>query len=491
MDTFPLLEEQDSSYATFRKRLKYYVPVFGWAGKYDFGNLTSDLIAGLTVSFLIIPQALSYAQALVKVPPIFGLYAAIIPLLMYSIFGTSKQLSIGPEALVSILVGSSIREFKLWKEHQDITALNPIDNVQSTALLCLMIGVFVFLLGMFRFGFLDSVLSRALLRGFVLAVACVVIVEMLDTLLGFDRSSQQCGLSSPVFKIPDGISTSERLLLILGNLDKTHFLTALISFFSITFLFGVKLLKGKFPNHKQIQLIPEILILSIVAISLTVIFQWNCKGLAVLGNIRIDYDPDINIRPIPTLPKIRHLLLSAILISVIGFVESMAVAKAYALKHNYVVSPNRELVAIGLANIVSSVFGCFPAFGSLSRSSVNDAARAKTQLSGLVTGITVWIVSLCLLPVFAYLPKSVCASIICIAASKLIELQDVFFIIKLNAWRDLALLVGTFLSTVFLSIETGTLISVVISLLLVLRHTAKVFIFKVDQNSFTWTKNGV
>ena len=177
--------------------------------------------------------------------------------------------------------------------------------------------------------------------------------------------------------------------------------------------------------------------------------------------------------PLPTIPKIRHLLLPAILISVIGFVESIVVAKTYASKHSYGVSPNRELVAMGIGNILTSLSGGFPGFGSLGRSSINDTSGSKTQLSGLVTSLTVLFTAFCLLPLFHYLPKPVCASIIVTAALSLIEVEEVEFLVRVRAWGDLGLLSLTFMVTILVGIETGTLLSVGISLLMVVRHTTK------------------
>ncbi|KAJ3250693.1 Solute carrier 26 [Boothiomyces macroporosus] len=495
--TFPSIQQETDLWHTFRVRLRYYIPILGWLPKYNLENLQSDLIAGFTVAFLIIPQSLSYAQALVNVPPVLGLYSAFIPQLIYAILGTSRQIAIGPEALVSILVGSSIKEFTQWRDASPMISMeppiampapiDPMSNIQATTLLCLMVGIFTFLLGFFRLGFLDSVLSRALLRGFVLAVACVVMIDMSEALLGLNPPTGQCGSNYTLYRIEetggDFESPFQKLLDILQRLHNTHFLTASLSVFSFIFLLGFKFIKQRYTQLKWLKFFPEILILVVFSTVITQIFRWDCAGVAILNSVDSRLPDGVKILPVPTLAKIKHLLLSAILIAVIGFVESIAVAKTYASKHNYTVSPNRELVAMGTGNIISSFFGGFPGYGSLGRSAVNDSAGAKTQLAGLITGLVVFLTAIWLLPLFQFLPKAVCSSIIVVAALRLIELEDIHFIIQLHAWRDLGLLMLTFFSTFFLSIEIGTLLSVGVSLMLVVKHTTTTRLVLLGQTS--------
>ncbi|KAI8998192.1 sulfate transporter family-domain-containing protein [Gaertneriomyces semiglobifer] len=484
--TSPIRPANSDIYKAFKTRLRYYVPVVGWLPEYKWSSyLQSDILAGITVAFLLIPQGLSYAQALVKIPPVHGLYTACVPLLVYAFFGTSRQLGVGPEALISILVGATIRENIQTKDGStagDMASMLLLQDARTqeaiamATLLGLMVGVFTFLLGFFRLGFLDSVLSRALLRGFVLAVAVVVMIDMSATLLGVVPVGGQCG--APVIPPIDAgehlMSPIDKLLDTLSKLGDTHFLTAALSFCSIAFLLGMKVLKARNKDNRLLQVTPEILVLVVTTTLLSQTFRWDCQGVAIL-NVKGAGSGEYIYPRIPAMSttKIGNMLLSAILISVIGFVESIVVAKTYATKHNYSVSPNRELVALGLSNIACSLFGGFPGYGSLGRSAVNDAAGAKTQMAGFFTGIAVLCTTIWLLPLFEFLPKAVCSSIIVVAALKLIELEDVHFMLKLRAWKDVGLLLITFLTTIFLSIESGTLLSVGISLLLVVKHTTK------------------
>ncbi|KAJ3079933.1 Solute carrier 26 [Quaeritorhiza haematococci] len=462
----------------FRTRLRYYVPVFGWFPKYNIGtDLRYDFIAGITVATLLVPQGLSFAQALVKLPPVYDVLGV-------SATDVNRQMSVGPEALISILTGATIanlnkhggpaapptEEFSHHSTEVPPSPANPgppspdrmMESIATANLLALMVGLFTFLLGFFRLGFLDSVLSRALLRGFVTAVVVVVVIDLADSLLGIHNSNQSEAEMAPI----------EKLMSTLMNIHQTHVLTAIISFSSIAFLLAWRTTKGKLVKRfPWVQFIPEILALVVLSTLMSSIFRWDLNGVALLEDVKGGL-----IKPsIPTISpaKINSILLSALLISVIGFVESVAVAKTYAAKHNYSVSPNRELVALGVANIAGSFCGAWPAFGSLGRSAVNDAAGARTQLAGLITGTFVLLTITIFLPLFYFLPKAVCSSIIVVAALKLIEVHDFEFIVKLRAWNDLGLLCLTFFTTIFISIEAGTLISVGVSLLLVVKHTTK------------------
>ncbi|KAI9098695.1 sulfate transporter family-domain-containing protein [Phlyctochytrium arcticum] len=465
-------EEVDSRrntewYALFRIRLRYYVPVVGWLPKYDWKhNLQSDILAGITVASLVVPQGLSYAQALLKIPPIYGLYTASIPLLVYGLLGTSRQIGLGPEALISILVAATIKDITGKPD----LALGENDDRQQEAIaisivLAFLVGIFTFLLGFFRLGFLDSVLSRALLRGFILAVAMVVMIDMSDILLGIPASPPNGnGDESPI----------EKLIDTLANLGLTNVLTASLSACSIAFLAGMKMLKARYSTVRWLQVMPEILVLVVVTTVLCQTFRWDLRGVAILNVKNATGSGESYPRfPELSLSRVRQLLTSASLISVIGFVESIVVAKTYATKHSYSVSPNRELVAIGVSNIVGSLFGAYPAFGSLGRSAVNNAAGAVTQVAGFSTGIVVLCTRIWLLDYFQFLPRAVCSSIITVAAMKLVELEDVQFMLRLRAWKDVGLLLLTFLTTLFISIQSGTLLSVGISLLLVIKHTTK------------------
>jgi len=452
-----------SIWQTFKIRVPYYVPVLEWLPRYRLAWLSKDIMAGLTVACLMIPQGLSYATALAGLEAVNGLYAVCFPAFVYAIFGTSRQLSVGPEALLSMLVGTAIAQ----QVHYNPKLGTPDGIIMIASLLTFFVGLFTFILGLLRLGFLDSIMSRALLRGFITAVAFVIIVQQSITMFGLTERARDWNLS-------EESTTLERLLFLIANLSKSHPLTAIVSCSSVGFLLGFRVLKNRFPKSTLLQTTPEILVCVVVLTTLTGIFQWQKMNLEILGEIKGGGIP------IPAFPKplktthIRDIAGTATLISIIGFVESVVISKTYSTKYNYAVSSNRELFALGLANIAGGLFTAIPAFGSVARSKINDRAGCKTQLSGLVTGFIALLAVFFLLPYFYYLPKAVLSSIIFVAALSLIAEapHDLKFMVRLRAWRDFTLLSLTFLTTIIISIDFGTLLAVGLSLLLVVKETS-------------------
>jgi MFS superfamily sulfate permease-like transporter len=446
-----------------------------------------------SVAFVIIPQGLSYAS-LANLSPVSGLCTAFAPVLMYSLLGTSRQLSIGPEALVSMLVGSTIsKAVPISQSVSNTFSLEERTQVAST--LTLLVGMFTLLLGIFRFGFIDSMLSRALLRGFITAVACIIMIEQGPILLGLSLKVPPEDVPIPDLSphalsfrhhrwlkaleaaYPSGgheLSAFDKLLRLISRANTVHWATFLVSVCSVLFLSFVRLVKKKLSlKFHWIQFIPEILILVLLSIWSSWYFSWEIRfGIRVLGSVESHGIPHPTSPALTPFSMIRTLTIPAFLISVIGFVESIVVAKQYAGKHNYPVSRNRELVALGFANLIGAVFHAYPAFGSLARSRVSDNVGSRTQLSGFITGLFVMLTLGALLPFFHHLPKAVMASIILVAAFSLFELDDIAFIIKLRAWKDMVLLLFTFCTTLFISIEAGILLSIALSLLLVVKDVA-------------------
>ncbi|OZJ03437.1 hypothetical protein BZG36_03180 [Bifiguratus adelaidae] len=450
---------------TFNTRLKYYIPITQWLPSYNLRQFGGDLVAGCTLACILIPAGLSYATALCKLPAIHGLYAVTFPAIIYAILGMSRQMSIGPEASLSMLVGSAIaQQRKLMPEDE---------NPEQTALLMaffmtLWVGIFCFSMGLFRLGFLDSLMSRALLRGFVTAVGIVVNVQQLITLLGLVSLAEENGVN-------EHSNTVERLAFLFNNMQHAHMLTTTVSFTAVTILLisrGVKArLSKRFP---WVSMIPEVLVLVIVVTFMTYLLQWDKKGLAILGTVDAATLPTPSIPHIPHVKHVKDLVFTSALMAIIGFVESVIVAKTYATKHNYPLSQNRELIALGTANIVSGLFQGLPAFGSLARSKINDRVGARTQMAGFITAIITMLAILFLSPYFYYMPKPILSAIIFVAVLSLLSEtpEDVRFMFKVGAWRDFALLILTFVATVFGSLEFGTLLAVAMSLLLTVKESS-------------------
>ncbi|CAG8441563.1 13523_t:CDS:2 [Ambispora gerdemannii] len=453
--------KNQDNWTIFKTRAKYYIPVLSWLPSYSLNTFWNDFLAGLTVTAILLPAGLSYS-VLAKVPPVHGLYSIVIPGVVYSFLGTSRQLSIGPEALVAMLVGSSVASQQKYIPNDDTVA-----PVMLASLVTMFVGILTLLLGLIRLGFLDSILSRPLLRGFITAVAFVIIIEQLIAMLGLTETAYLNGITHAT-------STYDKLIFIIQNLEEMHRLTALVSLGSLIFLLASRLFKSKASSqYPSAQFVPEILICVVIFTIMCKYFDWESGKLAILGGIKGSGFPKFSIPKMPTVPQFKDCFESAVLISIVGFVESIVVTKTYATKHNYAVSPNRELVALGAANLIGSCFQCFVAYGGMARSKINDRAGAKTQFSGLVTALFVLFCLFFLLPCFYYLPQAVLGAIVCVAALSLLSEtpHDLKFMYEIKAWNDMALLMLTFFVTIFVSIEYGTLISIALSLVLVVKHS--------------------
>ncbi|KAG4102713.1 sulfate permease [Neocallimastix lanati (nom. inval.)] len=439
-------------------RIKYYIPILSWLPNYSFNDLKFDIIAGITISFILIPQGLSYAANLIKINPIYGLYSCIIPALIYVLLGTSRQISIGPEAVISIMTGSTISEYirRNSEEFADISDQDMSTNRAELAfLITAIVGILTLIFGLFRLGFLDSVLSRALLSGFTSAVATVILFEQIPLLLGISSNYET---TSPIEKF---------VYIMKNNFGEFHKETLMVSVLSLLFLLVVSILK-KTRKETFIQRFPEILFLVVTCIICSAYFDWEGKKIKVLGDI----DSNVEIKyPIFNIKRLNGLFVPSILIAVVGFVEALIITKKYSSKYKYSVSPNRELVAFGSLNIVGSFFGATPTYASLSRSRINDMAGAKSQISGITSVGVIFLTIKYLLPYFKYLPTPCMAAIISVAALGLIEVNDIIYFFKAKSYSDILLMMLIYFTTIFFSISDGILISVSLSLLLVVKHT--------------------
>ncbi|KAI8141524.1 sulfate transporter family-domain-containing protein [Fennellomyces sp. T-0311] len=448
------------AWSTLKTRLIYYIPMLQWLPFYTTEQFSADLISGLSISSLFIPQALSYATGLCRLPAIHGLYTISISTLVYACLGMSPQLSVGPEATVSLMVGAGIA-------HQDISSVDPETAAAIASLTAFFVGLFTLGLGLLRFGFLDSLMSRALLRGFITGVAVVVLIQQTVFLLGLDDVAKAAGISA-------GSTSVERVAFVASHVHLAHLPTTLFSVCVLAALIAAPFIKRKIPSLRRV---PEVLIVVIASTVACRLFRLDQIGIDVLGQVGSVNQSPLPLPRWPSLPdgaNIKSVLVNAAVISTIGFVESIAAAKTFARKHNYFVSANRELVALGSANVIGSLFQTFPAFGSFPRSKVHEAVDPQTQMSGLVSGVATLIVTGLLLPQFYYLPSAMLSSIIFMAVIALLhELpHDIRFMLRMRAWQDIALLAIIFTTTMIFSLEYGTAIAVLFSLVITIRQTS-------------------
>lgn len=455
----------------FKRKAPYYIPSALWLPKYDFKhNLFHDVIAGITVGIMLVPQAISYSS-LANLPGVYGLYTSCIPIMIYTFFGHCRELQVGPEAISSMIVGSTISSIANSKEG----GMTPAEMASYATILSFIAGACTLLLGLLRFGFLSEILSRPLVRGFILAVAMTIIVEQMDSLLGLNVGHGSNGW----YKIPK----------IISHYKEIQWIAVVMGLCAIVFLLLMGYAKKKLPRHLDVDSssslgrrianvslkifhgTPAILLIVVIGISVTKGLRLDKKGLAILGKSPGGL-PLPSFPPLDELSIVSKLIPPAIIMSIIGFVETIAVAKHYAAEKNYQVSANRELVALGVANLCGSFMWAWPIFGSLTRSAVNERAGAKSQLSGFITSLAILLTLLFLMPVFEYLPKVVTNGILVVAGIGLLEWEDIHFLWHAHAWYDLSLLVITCLATFLFGVEIGLLLSIGASIFIVIKHTS-------------------
>ncbi|MEM1122467.1 MAG: solute carrier family 26 protein, partial [Bacteroidota bacterium] len=418
------------------QKLAQYIPIFGWLSDYDRSFLQDDIGAGITVGIMLIPQGMAYAM-LAGLPPIYGLYAAIFPQIMYAIFGTCRQLAVGPVALDSILVASGVGV---------IATAGSTQYIQLAILLALMVGLIQLVMGIFKLGFLVNFLSRPVISGFTSGAAIIIALSQLKHLLGLEVRS-----TSYVHEI---IQTT------FAQLHMINLPTLLLGLSGIGLILFLKKIKS---------LLPSALVAVILGILIVYFSNLSEAGVAILGTIPAGL-PNFGL-PDFSIGNLQQLAPIAFSIAFIGFMESIAIGRTFQTKHgNYRIRPNQELIALGVANLAGSFFKAFPTTGGFSRSAVNDHAGAKTGVAALVSAGMIVLTLLFFTPLFYYLPNAILAAIIIVAVCNLID-----FSTAKNLWqqnrRDFWMLIVTFLGTLFLGIQMGIAIGVVLSLALMIYDT--------------------
>ena len=384
----------------------------------------------------MIPQGMAYAM-IAGIPPIYGLYAAFIPQIVYSIFGTSRQSSVAPVAMISLLIGAGISEF----------AVQGSDSyVKLAILLATIVGILQLLFGLFRMGFLVNFLSQPVISGYTSSAAIIIGLSQLKHLLGVDMPS-----SNLIHEI------AQQVIVHIGQL---HLITISIGLLSIVLIVVLKKLNKALPGA---------LIMVIAGISIVSIFDLETLGVEIVGTVPEGL-PAFNIPEI-TKSEVMNLLPLAMIISLIGFMESISIAKAIqSKKRNYKVSANKELLGLGFANLSGSFFGSFPVSGGFSRTAVNEQAGANTNLASWISAVLVGLTLLFFTPLFHNLPKSVLAAIIMVAVFSLIDLKSAVVLFKTSK-KDFYMLIVTFLSTLIFGVQIGITTGVVLSLGLVIHRS--------------------
>ena len=422
----------------FLMNLKSFIPILDWLPNYKKVWFKGDISAGLTVGVMLIPQGMAYAF-IAGLPPVYGLYASIVPIFIYAIFGTSRQLAVGPVAMVSLLTATALGSFE---------GLSNSDYIIYAILLAFLVGAIQFLLGVFRLGFVVNFLSHPVISGFTSAVALIIGIGQLKNLLGIEIERTHY--------------VHEIVLDSIQKFNEINWMSFAIGVIGIVIIIGAKKINKSLPGQ-ILAVVFGILIVSILGLGA------GENSVNIIRDIPSSL-PNFQM-PSFNLETIEILFPLALTIALISFMESIAVAKAIQRKHrDYKVIPNQELIALGLANLFGSFFQSYPSTGGFGRTAVNDQAGAKTGLAAIISASLILITLLFLTPYFYNLPKAILASVIMVAVFGLIDYKEAIHLLKSNR-TDFSTLIVTFLATLILGVEMGIGVGVILSLAMVLFKT--------------------
>ncbi len=432
--------------------LKRYLPILDWGSRYDRRTATNDLVAAVIVTIMLIPQSLAYAL-LAGLPPEVGLYASIAPLVLYGIFGTSRALAVGPVAVVSLMTAAAVGE---------LAKQGTPEYYAAAMALALLSGLMLAAMGLLKLGFMANFLSHPVISGFITASGLIIATSQLKHILGVGAS---------------GHNLYELLTALLAALPKTNLITLVIGVSATAFLFWVrKSLKPLLLARGVKPMLADILakagpVAAVAATTLaTFLFGLDAQGVAIVGDVPQGLPP-LSV-PSFDLELWGSVAVSALLISVVGFVESVSVAQTLAAKRRQRISPDQELIGLGAANIGAAFTGGYPVTGGFARSVVNFDAGAETPAAGMYTAVGIGLATLLLTPLLFFLPKATLAATIIVAVLSLVDLKSLK-----HTWvyskTDFAAQAATILLTLGFGVEAGIIAGVGLSIFLHLHRSSR------------------
>jgi SulP family sulfate permease len=433
-------------------QLRAYFPILDWGRRYNRQTLASDLIAAIIVTVMLIPQSLAYAL-LAGLPPEVGLYASVLPLIAYAIFGTSSALAVGPVAVVSLMTAAAVGR---------LAAEGTADYASAAIVLALLSGVMLTAMGLFRLGFVANFLSHPVISGFITASGIIIATSQVGGLLGIRT---------------EGYTLPQLLASIVENAQGVNWNTAVVGTVALALLLWIRLdLRNwltRFGLSKGVATIivrsgPVLVVFFTMAWS--ALFDLGGRGVALVG--QVPQGLPMLALPSFSLDTVQALLLPALIISIVGFVESISVAQTLAAKRRQRIDPNQELIGLGASNLAAAIGGGYPVTGGFARSVVNFEAGAVTPAAGAFTAVGIAGATLLLTPFLAMLPKATLAATIMLAVLTLVD-----FSILRRAWAyskaDFAAVAITLVGTLLLGVELGISLGVGASILIFLYRSSQ------------------
>ncbi|MCK2148241.1 SulP family inorganic anion transporter [Marinobacter alexandrii] len=432
--------------------VKHYLPLLDWLPGYGRSQAVSDLVAAVIVTVMLIPQSLAYAL-LAGLPAQVGLYASILPLAVYAVFGTSRTLSVGPVAVASLMTAAALAP---------LADAGTVEYLVGAVVLASLSGLMLMAMGLLRLGFLANFLSHPVISAFITASGIVIAASQLKHILGVEAS---------------GHNLLEILNSLADSIGQTNVATAAVGVGALAFLLVARkrlnpLLRAAGLTSRLADILTKTA--PILAVLVTTLLAWQlnlgAQGVKLVGQVPAGL-------PSLALPSLdwglwQQLAVSALLISVVGFVESVSVGQTLAAKRRQRIDPDQELIGLGAANVSAGLSGGMPVTGGFSRSVVNFDAGAETPAAGAFTAVGIALATLYLTPAIAYLPQATLAATIMVAVATLIDLPALA-----RTWRysrpDFGAMLATILLTLVHSVEAGIMAGVGLSIGLFLYRTSR------------------
>ncbi|ANZ74155.1 BA75_00872T0 [Komagataella pastoris] len=450
---------------TLSDKVSYYLPCVSWLPSYNWQFFFGDLVAGLSLASFQMPLSMSYATAIARVPPICGLIGLIIPPMIYTVFGSVPQMIVGPEAALSLIVGTAIEPYTHEKGIDVVDLVIVITSVSGATLLGF---------GLARFGFLDNVLSTSLLKGFIGGVGLVMLINSSITELGLSEIYENL---DPEARSMYHRAPYQKLRFVYRYFPETHKPTAYLCLASLLVLLLIRTVKSWCisRNMNKAVFVPEILIVLLITTVLSWATDWQSMGIKVLGHVNTKHFK-FSLPFCGDIVKYYNPLIGAgFSCAILGFFESTTASKSLGSMYNLPISSNRELVALGSINLVGSMFGALPSFGGYGRSKINALSGAKTTMSGFCMALIILIVTVFFMSYLFYLPICILSVIISTVGFSLLEEipKDIYFHWRNSGYNELLTFFVTIIATIFYSIEAGIILGVLYSLVRVVRHSGQ------------------
>lgn len=440
------------------RSLSRYIPVLDWGRSYNSNALSNDLIAAVIVTIMLVPQSLAYAL-LAGLPPEAGIYASIVPIIFYAIFGTSRALAVGPVAVVSLMTAAAIG---------NVAETGTMGYAAAALTLAFLSGAMLLTMGVLRLGFVANFLSHPVIAGFITASGILIASSQIGHILGVKTEGHT---------LPDILGS------LVHGLGSTNWITVAIGVPATAFLFWVRkglkpLLRSKGVGPRLADVLTKAGPVAAVVVTTLAVWAFGLadKGVKIVGDVPQSLPPFTLPDFSPSL--VMQLVIPALLISVIGFVESISVAQTLAAKKRQRIDPDQELIGLGAANLGAAFTGGYPVTGGFARSVVNFDAGAETPAAGAFTAVGLAIAAVALTPLVFFLPKATLAATIIVAVLSLVD----FSILK-RSWiyskDDFIAVAATILLTLALGVETGVSAGVLLSLILHIYKTTRPHIAEV------------